>query len=150
MKIEWEDIQKACLSISGQAKAYTPDCIVAISRGGLIPARLVAESLNINSVYSIGLTSYTANNVQGSISMYQDPFNDIVSNEHKLAIVIDEIADSGNTFKYISKLWPKFCSNTSCIFASMYVKEHCNLVPSIFYKKISSSDWLIFPWEANY
>lgn len=150
MKIKWEDIQRACLNISGQAKAYEPDCIVAISRGGLIPARLVAEHLNIKHIYSIGLTSYTDNNTQGNISMYQDPYTDIITNEHRLAIVVDEIADSGNTFKFLSKQWAKHCVNTSSIFAAMFVKEHCKVVPSIFYQKVPTNDWLIFPWEANY
>ena len=150
MKIDWEQVQKACNNIARQSKIYEPDCIVAISRGGLIPARLVAETLNISHIYSIGLTSYKEDNKQGEIAIYQSPLLEINKNKHKLAIIIDEIADTGNTFNYISRQWTKTCENTSCIFASMYVKEHCKLVPSIYHKKIASSDWLIFPWEANY
>ena len=149
MNITWEDIQRACLNISGQAKVYEPDCIVAISRGGLIPARLIAEHLSIKHIYSMGLSSYTDENVQDIIREYQTPYSDIMINEHKLALVVDEIADSGNTFKYLSKQWAKRCPNISSIFAAMFVKEHCKTVPSIFYKKVSNSDWLIFPWEAN-
>jgi hypoxanthine phosphoribosyltransferase len=150
MHIHWGEIQKACLNISGQAKVYEPDCIVAVSRGGLIPARLIAERLNIKHIYSVGLSSYTDENVQSTITMYQDPFESIVTNEHKLAIIVDEIADSGNTFKFLSKQWIKHCSTVSCIFAAMFVKEHCQTVPSILYKKVSNDSWLIFPWEANY
>ena len=150
MKIDWEQIQKACDNIARQSKIFEPDCIVAVSRGGLIPARIVAESLNISHVYSMGLTSYKEDNTQGKITMYQSPLSEIKKNKHKLAIVVDEIADTGNTFKFISAQWSKGCKDTSCIFTTMYVKEHCELVPSIYHKKIANSDWLIFPWEANY
>lgn len=150
MKIDWEQIQKACDNIARQSKGYEPDCIVAVSRGGLIPARIVAEKLNISFIYSIGLSSYKEDNSQGEIFMYQSPLSEIAKNKHKLAIIVDEIADTGSTLRYISKQWTKECEDTSCIFASMFVKEHCTLVPSIYHKKISSSDWLIFPWETNY
>ena len=150
MKIDWEQIQKACDNIARQSKIFEPDCVVAVSRGGLIPARIVAEALNISHVYSIGLTSYKKDNSQGEITMYQSPLPEITKNKHKLAIIVDEIADTGNTFKYISNQWAGVCEDTSCIFASMYVKEHCALVPSIYHKKIANRDWLIFPWEANY
>lgn len=146
--ITWQDIEVACLNIAQKAKPYNPDCIVAISRGGFIPARLVAENLNIKHVYSVGLTSYNEDNTQGSISMYQDPLDTIITNEHKLALIVDEIADSGNTFKYLSKVW---CEQKaiSCIFAAMYVKQHSEMVPSIFYKKVNNNNWLVFPWEKS-
>lgn len=149
MKIEWDDIQRACNNIAGQAKVHSPDCIVAISRGGLIPARLMAEQLNVKHVYSVGLSSYTEENIQNPILMYQSPFQDIITNEHKLAIIVDEIADSGNTFKFLSKQWIKYCPYVSSIFAAMYVKEHSQVIPSIFYKKIPNKEWITFPWETN-
>jgi len=147
--ISWEEVQTACKNIAEQAKVYEPDCIVAISRGGFIPARLVAEHLNIKHIYSIGLSSYNKDNTQESLSLYQSPFADIISNKHKFALVVDEIADSGNTLKYLSNVWRQY-TTVSCIFSAMFVKQHSVLDPSIYYKKINNKNWLIFPWEANY
>lgn len=147
--VPWSEIYTACSNIAQQALTYSPDCIVALSRGGYVPARFIAETLNIKHVYSLGITSYNNNNEQENIKIYQDPIEDIVANQHKLALIVDEIADSGNTFNYLSKLWCKQ-NKVSCIFSSLYVKEHSIMTPSIFFKKISNSKWLIFPWEANY
>lgn len=146
--ISWQDIETACLNIAEKSKPYNPDCIVAISRGGYIPARLVAEHLNIKHVYGMGATSYNDDNTQGNITVYQSPIEDILQNEHKLAVIVDEIADTGNTFKYLSKVWCEQKS-ISCVFAAMYVKPHCEMVPSIYYKKINNNDWLVFPWEKS-
>ena len=145
----WDDIQSACLSIAGQSKAYEPDCIVAVSRGGIIPARLIAAHLDIKYIYNLGLHSYTEDNIQSNIQEYQTPYKDLSRSTHKLAIVVDDIADTGNTFKYISKTWIQQCKNVSCVFAALYVRTDCEMVPSIFYKKISNKDWVVFPWEVN-
>jgi len=147
--ITWEEVQVACANIAEQAKVYAPDCIIAISRGGFIPARLVAEYLDIKHIYSIGISSYNNENIQENLKIYQNPCEDINNNKHKLALVVDEIADSGNTFTYLAKTWPHQ-TQVSCIFSAMYVKQHSRMVPSIFYKKINNNNWLIFPWEANY
>lgn len=146
--ISWQDIEVACSNIAQKSKPYNPDCIVAVSRGGYIPARLVAEHLNIKHVYSMGISSYNEDNTQGIMTAYQSPLEDIILNEHRLAIIVDEIADSGNTFKYLSTMW---CNqkSVSCIFAAMYVKKHCKMVPSIYYKQINNNDWLVFPWEKS-
>ena len=148
MNKTWDDIQHACLSIAGQSKAYEPDCIVAVSRGGIVPARLVAAYLDIKYIYSLGLYSYAEDNTQSNIQEYQAPYEDLSRSSHKLAIVIDDIADTGNTFKHISKTWIKQCKNVSCIFAALYVRADCEMVPSIFYKKIPNKDWIVFPWET--
>jgi hypoxanthine phosphoribosyltransferase len=146
--LSWQDIETACFNIAQKAIPYEPDCIVAVSRGGYIPARLVAEHLNIKHIYSVGLSSYNEENIQADVSEYQSPIKDIIINNHKLAIIVDEIADSGSTFKYLSNTW-KTQKYISCIFAAMYVKARCEMVPSIYYKKINNDDWLVFPWEKN-
>jgi len=151
--VPWSEIHTACDNIARQATVIgVPDCIVAISRGGLIPARLVAENLNIKHIYSFGLTSYNDDNKQQQIQIYQNPLRYIKKMKHKAALIVDEIADSGNTFKYLSKLWLKSDtgSSCSCIFSAMYVKEHCQMEPSIYHKKITDKKWLVFPWEAKY
>lgn len=143
--ITWEDVFISCKSIAEQSLIHDIDCIVAVSRGGLIPARIISEIINIPSIFSIGLSSYTKE-IKSNINLYQNPIEDLISGNFKVALVVDEICDTGDTYKYLSNFFKQ--SNTlSTIFSSLYLREGSSFYPSIYHKKITTEDWLVFPWE---
>lgn len=146
--ISWNDIFIACKSIAEQALVYNIDCIVAVSRGGLIPARFISELTSIPHVFSIGLSSYIKDIKTDKVNLYQNPIKDLINGQFNTALIVDEICDTGDTFKYLSKFLIENKS-VSAIFSSMYLREGSNFCPSIYYKKISSKDWLVFPWEQE-
>jgi hypoxanthine phosphoribosyltransferase len=151
-KISWEDIYSSCKKISHQC--IDVDAIVAVSRGGLVPARILSELLNVSRIYSYGLSSYKEKESQDMFE-YQSPLLKIFNEEDvKNIVVIDEIADSGKTFEYISNQLLKISTGLqkqkNFKFASLYVRKDCKFVPSIYHKIIQSADWLVFPWEKEY
>ena len=57
-RVKWPEIITACKYITNKLKKNKIDIIVAISRGGLIPSRIIAKHLNIRRIYSLGMESY--------------------------------------------------------------------------------------------
>ena len=122
--------------------------IIAISRGGLIPATIISHNLkkNFHQLYCLGLTSYNNIHKKNQIKMYQD-IDDI--NWDYNVIVIDDLIDSGKTLQYVYEKYTK-----SAIFGVLYNKINCNdLIQKIsnlhIVENISFDCWVQFPYEPS-
>jgi len=105
--------------------------IVGVSRGGLVLAAALSYALNIKNVHSVGIRSYTTNNDQQDIQVYQHlNLGDL---RHHV-LVVDDVSDTGNTFLHLQKLlinkqvttasWPQSAT------PSWYqTTVHCSWIP---------------------
>ena len=99
--------------------------IIAISRGGLLPAGILAYELNIRTVDSVNICSYdNAQERKDCDIEIKNTVSDI--DEHTL--FVDDLSDSGRTCKIIKKLYP------SAYFAAVYTKPNGENAPDIYAK----------------
>jgi hypothetical protein len=98
----------------------TPKFVTGIPRGGLIPAILISHKFNIPH---IGLEA--AKILPGNIK--------------KQILVIDDIADSGNTLAQIHR--------HNFITATLATRHSTTYLPTITGTNIHNDNWLVFPWE---
>lgn len=162
--LNWNSIELFSIDIANNIKASplyynNPSlCIVGISRGGLVPARLIARELNVREIYSIAVSSYTdeTNIQQNSVSVYQGLDTAAINNINKYSSVlfVDDIVDSGSTLDFITDYWLRVNENASIyaapMTASLIYKPKFNTVkqPDFFSLHVSDSNkWIIFPWE---
>lgn len=139
---DWKEIQRLSDKL---AQAIAADCtdleqatLVAVSRGGLVPAQLVAYRLNIRDVRVMKLISYDVENKRGEI---KDISTDRLFDGGDVYF-IDDLADSGETVKYIRK---KFPSSRIC---SLLMKTCCETKPDICAcDTVDAEAWLVFPWD---
>ena len=148
-KIKWSEIEKSCFYIADRLKIIRPDIIVAISRGGLIPSRLVSKYLNIRRIYSLGIESYSdKTNKASKIHTYQS-FNKKFP-PHNCIAIIDDIIDSGNSLKFaIDKVTNNIIkgNSISIVTCSIHYKDCSIIKPDIFHKAVNKDNWIIYPWE---
>ena len=141
-QISWEEVEHWSVRL---ASKIADDCtdlsqatIVAVSRGGLIPAQLISYKLDIRDVRIMKLVSYDEENHRGEI---RDISTDRLFDGRDVYF-IDDIADSGSTVKYIRK---KFPSSKVC---TLLLKNGCEDRPDICIREgISKDIWLVFPWD---
>ena len=151
--LSWEAIDEASLSVAQQAAHRNIDVIIALARGGLIPSRLIANHLGVSKIVSIGISTYTKDNKQsGEIDMYQSYGNEL--RDKKLihesnVLVVDDLVDSGNTFGYALLVLCEKIAPRSIQSAALYVKPKSKYVPDFYHKKLTTSPWLVFPWETK-
>lgn len=149
--IKWNDITKACKLLSNQIKKQNIDnpILVAISRGGLIPARLIAKHLNIRKIYSLGLESYNDDtHEQHGFNIYQT-FTEKFPDNSKV-IIVDDIIDSGKSLELAIKLvcQNKIHEHGICVYAAaIHYKDCASHKPDVFYKKVKENNWIVYPWE---
>lgn len=140
--ITWDEIKHWSDILAEKIKA---DCtnldqatLVAVSRGGLIPAQLVAYKLNIRDVRVMKLISY---NDQGTREAIKDISTDRLFDGSDVYF-IDDLADSGATVDYIRKRFP------SARICTLLMKTCCEEEPDICIRSgLKAESWLVFPWD---
>ena len=112
--------------------------VVAITRGGMVPACIVARELNIRHVDTVCVKSYDHQN-QAEAEVLKAP--DPVIGDGEGVLVIDDLVDTGGTLEVVQKLYPK------AHFATVYAKPKGKPLVKTFITEVSQDTWIFFPWD---
>jgi len=121
----------------------TPNIIVSIGKGGSIPGVILAEMFECNNL-NLGLKSYKGQN-RGDIHEYQgikcfDGLRDAN------ILIVDDIADSGETFKYaVNRFIGNGCERIQT--ASVFYKPCSKFKPNYYAEEVDETTWIVQPWE---
>lgn len=129
---------------------YTPHVIVTLAKGGLIPARLLAKSLNINIILSYGISFYDDNNIKtNSPVVYQDLISSKEILQNKDILIVDDIIDSGDSIHHcIEHLTKDLNINRKNIrVCGIFKKDYSWLTPDYYFGIVDYKTWIHFPWE---
>lgn len=139
--ISWQDFHAHTKLLCQKIKeSGSYNKIVAVSRGGLIPAGIVAYELDIRNNEAINFSSY-----DNQVERRPDSAIEISGNVGEVdeqTLIIDDLADSGRTFKILRQLYPK------AKFVSVYAKERGALNTDI-YAADMPDEWIVFPWDVE-
>jgi hypothetical protein len=144
--LTWMDVQRLSEDLADQIaeSGFTPDIIVAVSRGGFNPARILSDELNIRSLASLQVIYYAGVNERSDEPRVKYPLNADISGLNVL--VVDDVADSGNSLrvvkKYVEGLGPR-----EVRIATLHYKPWSNFKPDYFAE--SAEKWIIYPWEPR-
>ena len=89
---------------------------MAITRGGMAPAMIVARELDVRTVDTISVKSYH-NQDQGEAEVLKSPASDIMGDGTGI-LIVDDLVDSGKTLELVRRLYP------NAHFATVYAKPH--------------------------
>lgn len=145
-QISWKDVDKSVLKIVEMVKqsGFKPDYLVGIAVGGLIPVTLLAKKLKTHNVVTIQACSYEKQK-QNKVKVINLPN---INLKNKKILLVDEIADSGNTLKAVSTILVKEYGIKQIKTATLAINpEKCKFVPDFY--TIKTDCWIVFPWEAK-
>lgn len=137
------EIEDLCYKLAKKVKRsrYKFDLIVAIGRGGWIPARYLADYLgNILALASVKVEHYTAIDTRGMARITQ---NVSTSVKGKRVLLVDDVADSGDSLILAKKHLLKRGVKVVRI-ATIHYKPWSMLRPDYYVK--STTRWVIYPW----
>jgi len=147
--VDWFEVITIC-------KTFTQTCndrnindftdIVAIARGGLIPAQILAYRMKIPKIHSYGIKFYKDERLDDDPIVYQTP-EEVFSDGHIL--VVDEVCDSGKTFEYvIDDLLSNNPASTVTTFCLHY-KPCSTYKPDFVGETVDSKIWIDYPWDKE-
>jgi len=143
LKISWEEFHSDTKDLARKIEKLNKkwEGIIAITRGGTIPAGILASELNIKIIETIGVSSYKGQN-RVEMTVIKESNADIIKDGDNW-LVVDDLVDKGNTSKKIRELLPK------ALIATVYAKPEGRPATDIFAKEFAQDTWLDFPWEID-
>ena len=144
--LSWDDVQGLSEKVSDliMDSGYKPDLMIAISRGGFDPARIISDQLNIRKLASLQIIYYTGLNSRRDEPEVLFPLNAQV--EGLKVLVVDDVSDSGNSLivvkKYVEK---KGASEVKIV--TLHHKPWSKLLPDFYAEEVDK--WIIYPWEPR-
>lgn len=140
MKINWETLYKDTLILSAMIGDRKFTSVIAITRGGLIPAAIVAQKLKLKVIDTVCLESYTGKN-RGNINLLKASKRFSLQSKGENILIIDDLIDSGTTIEFLKNIYPKAC------FAVVYAKPKKKELVDFYAVNVEQDIWIQFPWE---
>lgn len=142
--ISWDQIHRDSRALAWRLDGQGPDAgawkaVVAITRGGMAPAMIVARELDIRTVDTISVKSYDHQS-QSEAKVLKAP-DDAIMGDGTGILVIDDLVDSGKTLELVRALYPK------AHFATVYAKPKGRPQVDTFITEVSQDTWIFFPWD---
>jgi xanthine phosphoribosyltransferase len=117
--------------------------MVAITRGGLVPAAIVARELDMRVIETICVASYAQEKTQGDMKILKSVLPDTARGGGEGLLVIDDLADTGATVKIVRAVLPK------AHVATVYAKPLGRPFVDTFITEVSQDTWIYFPWDLG-
>lgn len=108
-----------------------------MTRGGLVPAAIIARELGIHMIDTVCITSYDWKN-QGGINILKS-----VEGPGERLLIIDDLVDTGTTAKVVRKMLPR------AYFATVYAKPAGKPLVDAYITEVSQDTWILFPWDSE-
>jgi len=118
--------------------------IVCITRGGLVPAAVIARELGIRLIETVCVASYHDYTSQGELQVLKEINPALLVDEGKDILIIDDLTDSGKTAAIVRAMVPK------AHFATMYAKPKGRPLIDTFVTEVSQDTWIYFPWDMGF
>lgn len=152
--ISWDDMTNAITKhIAPKISKKFPDIdtILCVTRGGLVPAGILAYALNIKNIVNIKVESYDDENAQKEMKLTKLSKRDIKTlNKAKGILIVDDIFDTGSTFleiyEYLAQIGKEDLVNKTEFF-SIVTKDYSEDEFCV-YNLTGDERWVEFPWNA--
>ncbi len=152
--VSWEELHRHAKALAWRLVERGPyKGIVAITRGGLVPAAIVARELDLRLIDTVCITSYgaeaasramtdaagLADREQGSLTVLKRP----EIGDGTGWLIVDDLVDTGRTARAVRDLLPK------AHFATVYAKPAGRPLVDTFITEVSQDTWILFPWDIE-
>jgi xanthine phosphoribosyltransferase len=143
--VSWDQIHRDSRALAWRLDGHGPlegggwKAVVAITRGGMAPAMIVARELDIRTVDTISVKSYN-HQEQLDAKVLKAPDADTMGDGTGV-LIVDDLVDSGKTLELVRRLYPK------AHFATVYAKPKGRPMVDTFITEVSQDTWIFFPWD---
>jgi len=138
--VSWDEIQSLCTELSATLlnRGLRRDRMLAITRGGLFPAGLIARELDIRQIDTIGVIAYDDQTV-GEPRLVKAAAPEFLEN----CLIVDDLVDTGATLDFIRG------RTRNCTFATVFAKPQGAPKVDLYAREVPQDTWIRFPWDTR-
>jgi xanthine phosphoribosyltransferase len=142
--VSWDQFHRDARALAWRLSGAGPfEAIVCITRGGLVPAAVVARELGVRLIETICVASYHDYTSQGELQVLKGVSETILKLQGKGVLIVDDLVDTGKTAKVVRSVLP------NAHFATVYAKPMGRPMVDTFITEVSQDTWIYFPWDTG-
>lgn len=144
----WDEMRDLSKKVAREIldSGYGPDCIVAILRGGIVPAMNLSDLLGIHDILTLRVRHWGITATKDKKAKIETPLNlDLTG---KKILLVDDLTDTGESMvlciKHLRDLNAKEVKT-----ATLIHKESSRFEPDFYAEKAGEWKWIILPWNLT-
>jgi xanthine phosphoribosyltransferase len=144
--VSWDQFHRDARALAWRLHEAGPfEAIVCITRGGLVPAAIVARELNVRLIETVCVASYENFKTKGELKVIKGvaPEVEALAARGPSVLIVDDLVDTGKTARIVRDMLP------SAHFATVYAKPMGRPLVDTFITEVSQDTWIHFPWDTG-
>jgi len=145
--VSWDQFHRDARALAWRLSGEGPfEAIVCITRGGLVPAAIVARELGTRLIETVCVASYLDYKNQSELTVLKDvspAVKALGDGQGKGVLVVDDLTDTGKTARIVRDMLP------NAHFATIYAKPAGRPMVHTFVTEVSQDTWIYFPWDMG-
>ncbi len=142
--VSWNEFHRDCRALARRLERLGPfTALVAVTRGGLVPAGILARELDIRTIETISIVSYGDENRRGEVRVVKAVGPAFAAAGGNGLLVVDDLVDSGETARVVRGLLP------NAHYATVYAKPAGLPLVDTFVGEVTQDTWIDFPWDLG-
>ncbi len=139
--VTWADVHRDTKALTRKLLGLGPWVgIIALTRGGLVPAAIVAREMEIRVVDTLCIATYDEQ-IKDAVQILKTPTAVDIGGEGWL--LIDDLVDTGTTARAARELLP------NAHFATVYAKPEGLVHVDTYVHDVEQEVWVFFPWDTE-
>ena len=144
--VSWDQFHRDSRALAWRLSEAGPfAAMVCITRGGMVPAAIIARELGIRIIETVCVTSYE-HVTQGELQLLKGVAAEVANvagGRGKGVLIVDDLVDTGQTARLVRDLLPE------AHFAAVYAKPLGRPLVDTFITEVSQDTWIYFPWDTG-
>jgi len=142
--VSWDQFHRDSRALAWRLHGLGPfEAVVAVTRGGMVPAAIVARELEIKVIETVCVASYDYGK-QGAIKVLKPVDRSLFKDDGGARVlIVDDLVDTGQTAKVVRDMLPK------AHFATVYAKPAGRPLVDTFVTEVSQDTWIYLPWDMT-
>ena len=145
--VSWDQFHRDARALAWRLSGAGPfEAMVAVTRGGLVPAAVIARELGIRVIDTLCVSSYNHTSQIGDPVVLKDVSDAVArlgGGNGKGLLVVEDLVDTGKTARIVRDLVPQ------AHIAAVYAKPMGKPLVDTFITDVSQDTWIFFPWDTG-
>ena len=144
--VSWDQFHRDARALAWRLAGSRSEwrAIVCITRGGLVPAAIIARELGVRVIETVAIASYHDYANQGELNVLKEVAPALAENDGEGILIVDDLTDTGKTAAIVRAMLPK------AHFATVYAKPKGRPLVDTFVTEVSQDTWIYFPWDMGF
>ena len=139
--VSWQELHRDAKALAWRLHALRAwRGIVAVTRGGLVPAAIVARELDLRVIDTGSVKSYDHQSIGTTEILKPCVIGDA---DNSGLLIVDDLVDTGATAKVVRESLP------GAHFAAVYAKPAGKPLVDTYITEVSQDTWIMFPWDTE-